>query len=343
MQMCRLNIALLTAVACISVVAACDRKPADRRTPRTTPTVSEGWVQTADGVRLFYRKVGDGPQAVILPGDLFLHPAFDRLAGGRTLYYYDMRNRGLSDSVGTDKALTIQQDVLDLEAVRSQLGVDSVDVVGFSYLGLMVAMYARDFPQHVRRIVQLGPVAMRFGTEYPEGLGAGDYDAAADSVQLAELRRLEAEGYAASHPKEFCERAGQVTRVGLVGNPANVTRLNADLCEKPNEWPAHLGSHFSRHFQSVQNLAVDPADFQRIAKPVLTVHGRLDRNAAYGGGREWAMTFPNARLVTIEGGAHCMWADEPERVFGAIDTFLAGAWPAGAEHVTTLARPAVNP
>jgi len=51
------------------------------------------------------------------------------------------------------------------------------------------------------------------------------------------------------------------------------------------------------------------------------------------------MTFPNARLLTIENGAHCAWADDPDLVLGAIDVFLSGNWPDAAEHVTQLERP----
>lgn len=306
------------------------------------PPVVEGFLDAGDGTRLHYRKVGDGPGAVILPAELFLHPAFDRLAPGRTLYYYDMRNRGLSDSVGPERANSIQQDVLDLEAVRAHFGLDSVDVVGFSYLGLMVAMYAKDHPERVRRIVQLGPIARRLDTEFPEGLRAGDYLAAMDTTKLAELRRLKAEGWPASRPQEYCRLEGEVTRVALVGNPANLARLNSNICEKPNEWPLHLARHFARHFTSVQELKLDRGEFENLPMPVLTIHGTLDRNAAYGGGREWAMTFPNARLVTVEGAAHCAWADDPDRVFGAIDEFLRGNWPAGSEQVTALERPAAR-
>lgn len=327
--------ALVFALALCLAPAGC----APKAQPPAPPPVADGFVQAADGTQLYYRKVGDGPRAVILPADLFLHPAFDRLATGRTLYYYDMRNRGRSDSVGPERANSIQQDVLDLEAVRAHFALDSVDLVGFSYLGLMVAMYAKDHPQHVRRIVQVGPVPLNLDAEYPEGLRAGDYVAAMDSTKLAELRRLQAEGWPASRPQEYCRREGEVTRVALVGDPANVSRLNQDICEKPNEWPIRLASHFARHFTSVQELKLERGAFANLAQPVLTIHGTLDRNAAYGGGREWAMTFPNARLVTVEGAAHCAWADDPDRVFGAIDAFLRGDWPEGAEQVTTLERP----
>lgn len=52
---------------------------------------TDGYVTTPDGVRLFYQKVGAGPQSVILPARLFLIRDFRRLAKGRTLIFYDMR------------------------------------------------------------------------------------------------------------------------------------------------------------------------------------------------------------------------------------------------------------
>jgi proline iminopeptidase len=318
-------------------LAGCSQQVAQTPAP---PPIEDGFVAMEDGTRLFYRKVGNGPQAVVLPADLYLHPTFDRLAPGRTLYYYDMRNRGLSDSVTADRANSIQQDVLDLEELRAHLGLESVDLVGYSYLGLMVVMYAKAHPAHVRRIVQLGPVPVRFGTEYPDGLRAPDYFAAMDSAGLAEVRRLREEGLHYSDPAEYCRRENEVTRIALVGNPEHVSRLNQDLCDKPNEWPTHLAGHFDRHFTSVQALNLNPSEFRDVTQPVLTVHGTLDRNAPYGSGREWAMTLPDAQLLTIEGAAHSSWAHDPDFVLGAIETFLNGAWPEQAEVVTTLERPA---
>jgi hypothetical protein len=40
--------------------------------------------------------------------------------------------------------------------------------------------------------------------------------------------------------------------------------------------------------------------------------------------------------VTIEDAAHAPWIEAPERVFGAIGTFLDGSWPEGSEKVESL-------
>jgi hypothetical protein len=71
---------------------------------------SEGFVVTPDGVRLYFHKMGAGRQIVPIPADLFLDPAFARLAPGRTLIFYDMRDRGRSDPVADPRHITIQDD-----------------------------------------------------------------------------------------------------------------------------------------------------------------------------------------------------------------------------------------
>jgi len=60
---------------------------------------SEGYVTTQDGVRLFFRRAGSGPKAVLIPNGMYLLDDLEYLAGERTLIFYDLRNRGRSDHV----------------------------------------------------------------------------------------------------------------------------------------------------------------------------------------------------------------------------------------------------
>jgi hypothetical protein len=46
--------------------------------------------------------------------------------------------------------------------------------------------------------------------------------------------------------------------------------------------------------------------------------------------------LPQARLLTIEGGAHFPWIEAPEKIFGAIRAFLSGQWPKDAEKVSRV-------
>jgi proline iminopeptidase len=295
-----------------------------------------GWVAGPDGVRLYYEKLGRGPRTVIVPGRLFLVRDLAPLAKSHTLILYDMRNRGRSSRVEDGQLLTIQKDVEDLEAVRRHFRVERFVPVGYSYLGFMVVLYAMDHPDRVERLVQLGPVPRKFGTEYPASLLHQDSVPVVDSAVAARLDSLERTGWARAHPQEFC-RESQASRVRLVGDPSRATRL-MDPCDMPNEWPVNLERHFEHHFGAVQRLDVPRESLSRVRVPVLTIHGTWDRNAPYAAGREWALTLPNARLITIERAAHQVTVDAPEIVLPAIDTFVGGRWPERAEKITSLER-----
>jgi pimeloyl-ACP methyl ester carboxylesterase len=295
-----------------------------------------GWVGGADGVRLYYEKIGSGPRTIIVPGRLFLARDLAPLARRHTLILYDMRNRGRSSRVEDGRLLTIQKDVEDLEAVRRHFRIERFVPVGYSYLGFMVVLYAMDYPGRVERLVQLGPVPRKFGTEYPPSLLHRDSVPPVDSATAARIDSLERTGWARDHPREFC-RESQAMRVRLVGNPAKAAGL-MDPCDMPNEWPVNLRRHFEHHFGAVRRLDVPRDAVQRVRVPVLTIHGTWDRNVPYAAGREWALALPNARLITVEGAAHQVTADAPDIVLPAVDAFVSGRWPAGAEKVTSLER-----
>lgn len=306
------------------------------RAAASTPAVETGYVKTSDGVQLFYQKVGDGSQVVVIPAGLFVFDDFKHLADGRTLIFYDMRNRGRSDRVEDGDRITIQADVQDMEAIRQHFSAERFSTIGYSYLGLMVMLYAMEHPERVERIVQVGAVPLKFGTTYPDHLTMEGQPPPVPEEMLAELRKLREARYDVDHPKEFCEKEWEALRYWLVGDPANVHKVEIDVCRYPNEWPVNFQRHLEHHFVgSVQKLEVPREKVAQVKVPVLTIHGTRDRNAPYGGAREWALLLPNARLVTVKGGAHHVWADDPS-VLDAIDAFLSGHWPQRAEKIKEL-------
>lgn len=300
--------------------------------------VETGYVTSKDGIRLYYAKAGSGARTVILPGRLFLFIDFQQLGKGRTLISYDMRNRGLSDAVTDASKISLQHDADDLETVRAHFEIEKPDLIGFSYLGKIVVLYATQHPAHLNRIVQIGPVARKFGTKFPAALTAGDEDKVPDPVENDRMETLYKNGFAKDHPKEYCEMEWKIEQQRMVGNPVNASRIPSP-CEMENEWPIHLWPHFDTLLASDQALNISTGSIAKVTVPVLTIHGRKDRNAPYGGGREWDMLLPNARLITIDGAAHMSWVEFPEVVYPSIDLFLKGQWPEQAEPVKSLELP----
>jgi pimeloyl-ACP methyl ester carboxylesterase/ketosteroid isomerase-like protein len=298
-------------------------------------TVEEGFVTADDGTRLHYRKAGRSPVTLIVPLEYALFDDFRQLADVATVISYDPRGRGRSDRPKDITSATIQQDVRDLEAVRKHFKAEKIIPVGYSYLGLAVAMYALEYPDRVARLIQLGPAPMRADTKYPQTLTHGMSDMGASAADAKKWQEDRAAGAVTTSPREYCETQWKVLRYMLVGDPKHAGRLTTG-CEFENEWPANFERQYAVTRESINKLTITAADFRKVSAPTLVIHGRKDRNAPYGSGREWAMTLPNAVLVTVPGGAHAAWVDDPVTVFGSIRAFLRRDQPLGAERVSVL-------
>lgn len=303
----------------------------------------DGYFTTPDGVRLFYTRIGSSPDVVVLPGRLFAFEDFSWLADDHTLIAYDMRNRGRSELVAEDARIGFEEDVADLEAVRKHFGVERMALIGYSYLGKIVVLYALEHPERVSRIVQLGPVGPKFGTEYHPQYVFRDDPVAPEA--RARLRAMRSErSYHLTHPREYCEEEWRVVqRPMLAGDPARVERIRIDVCDMPNEWPLLQVRHLRAHFEESGMSYETPLDRVRsLATPVLTVHGTRDRNAPYGAGREWSWLLPQGRLLTVEGAGHHAFGEKSEMVMPAVKEFLQGRWPDLAARVTDDPRKPVD-
>lgn len=113
------------------------------------------------GVTLFERRIGEGPETVVLHGGPGAHhdyllPGFDLLADGRTLVYYDQRGGGRSP-VSRETAVGWREQVADLEALRQVWGTERLVLAGYSWGGLLAMLYALEHPARVERLALVSP------------------------------------------------------------------------------------------------------------------------------------------------------------------------------------------
>jgi proline iminopeptidase len=281
---------------------------------------AEGYVTTDDGLRLWFQAVGSGPQVVVLPNGFHLLEDFSCLSPGRTLVFYDVRNRGRSDTV-TDPALLqrgIHNDVDDLDAVRRHFGLDRLVLIGHSYMGLMVILYAINYAAHVDRIVQIAPMGPYYGKSYPADLTSTDPVLGDVFAKLGDLQKERA----SYDPEEFCRRFWSILRVIYVTDPRDADKVRWDRCDLPNE-RSFMKYWTESILPSIQSLSLTREAVAAVTCSVLTIHGTKDRSAPYGGGTEWASPLPNARFVPVDGGGHAPWIEAPDTVFEALREFCA--------------------
>jgi len=125
--------------------------------------MSEAKTRTREvrGVRIFERRIGQGPPTVVLHGGPGAHhdyllPGFDALARGRELIYYDQRGGGRSP-VPRETPVGWREHVSDLEALRQLWSLEHLSLAGYSWGGLLALLYAIEFPHRIERLALVSP------------------------------------------------------------------------------------------------------------------------------------------------------------------------------------------
>lgn len=281
---------------------------------RSTRTPAEGDVRTPDGVKLRYRIVGSGPQTVIVPLIFWNVPRFEKAPASLRFVFYDPRGRGRSEAVPPEKA-SVQQDVEDLETVRRAIGADRVALIGTSYYAALVARYAMLHPQHVTRIVMVGPGDIR--SDAPRAV-----DQAERALRVPEAMARDLDTRRGSLTVErYCEEWWSLHAPLYVGRAQNSSRIERN-CHLPNEQPQNFFPHMGAVIGSLGTYDWRP-DAKRVNVPVLVLHGTRDLVAPIESGREWAAALPNSTFTELPEGGHLPWYEDDDSVFGLVFDFLA--------------------
>jgi len=200
--------------------------------------LGEGFVTTADGVELFYQKFGEGAQVVVAPGGMYLAGEFPRLAEARTVVLFDQRGRSRSAPLASTESLGIRYEVSDLEAVRQSLGFQRISLIGWSYMGLVVAKYALEHPDRVDRVIQVGPIPPRrfpYLSQYQQELTRRH--GVQNTARLEELIQLSKDS---SEPAAFIRPYYEVAHKALFYGPVVETGFRSDFYKLANETPYNV-------------------------------------------------------------------------------------------------------
>lgn len=311
----------LPALVVLPALLACTAPAEDARPLRVEETAAT----TDDGVRLHVRIVGDGPQTVLVPVGFYLEDLLAPLADpGRTLVFYDPRGRGRSDAVDSSQ-VSLKHQLADLDAVRRHVGAERVALIGWSGLGMELAVYAIRHPDRVTRLVQVAPVPPSWAPHTDRAIR--QRQARMDSAAAAAFVRRRDAGEFEGRPEEECRAQERVVGPVNFHDPSLRARV-ADVCTYENEWPSRLGPFF-------QALLASYADYDwrdelaGLDVPRLVVHGADDAFPVEGS-REWVEGHPEARLIVLEKAGHWPFVERPGAFFPAVDRFLDGEWPAAA-------------
>jgi len=267
-------------------------------------------------VDLFARQVGAGPLVVVLHGGPGAHhdyllPQYDRLAGRRTLFYYDQRGGGKSP-VSRETPVGWREQVADLEALRVHLKFDRLVLCGYSWGGLLAVLYLLEHPERVERLALVSPASItaanrdEFERRFAERMNAPEIVAAREELRASGLRERD--------PAAYHRRAFELSVAGYFRDPAdakNLTLFRVTARTQQEVWRS-LGEYDLRpRLRTLHAQHPTPNAF--------IMHGTYDP-IPIEGSRELAAIL-NAELVELPVG-HCPHVEATEQFVAAVSAHL---------------------
>jgi proline iminopeptidase len=268
------------------------------------------------GVRLYTRRVGDGPPVVVLHGGPGAHhdyllPQYDRLARRRSLLYYDQRGGGRSP-VPREVPVGWREHVSDLDALRDHWDLERVTLLGYSWGGLLAVLYALEHPRRVERLafVSPAPVTAAWRDEFERRLAAR----MAQPWIGRSRAELTASDLARTDPEKYRRLAFALSVAGYFHDPRRASELTPFRVTERSQravWES-LGNYDLR--KRIEQTFPDGT-----APPSLVVHGIYDPMPLEAA-RETAALL-HARVIELPTG-HAPHVEATEEFVQALDGFL---------------------
>ncbi|MFV0460326.1 MAG: alpha/beta fold hydrolase [Actinomycetales bacterium] len=183
--------------------------------------------------------------------------------------------------------------------ILDALGVDVVDMLGFSFGGTVAQQFARDHPHRLRRLVLASTTP---------GLPSLPGDPLALLIALTPMRYLDRTLGAMLVPHMVGGRTYRDRRVLMHQLPLRQ--------EQPPTWWGYL-----TQLWAIGTYA-GSLDLKSITASTLVLHGDDDRLCPVINARWMASTLPNARYRELHGAGHLLLLDEPAKAGRYVREFL---------------------
>lgn len=271
-----------------------------------------------DRARLSVELVGEGPTVICLPGGPGRAAAYLEDLGGlgasRRLALLDGRGSGRSPFPDDPATLAFPAQAGDVEALRAELGVDKVTVLGHS-AGTLVAMaYAAAHADRLEALVLVTPTGRMHGVDHPDVAAIR----AARSGEPWYAEAHEAEQQMADAPRGMQAELEKAQRPFFYGSWDDRVQEHAASADRQMSPRATLGFAPPPGFDAQTILS----SLSQVTAPVLVVAGSRDGLTGVEAAHAVARGFPNAETAVLEGAGHFPWVDEPDAFRTAVLDFL---------------------
>ena len=272
---------------------------------------------TPAGLTLSYERRGRGPLLVCHPGGPGCSAAEFRDFAGLD-DSFDLLFLSPRGSAGSDPAedYSLASYAADVEALREHLGVEQLDLLGFSHGGCVAMSWAAAHPAHVRRLLLVDTVAV-WGEEAEAAMQRG-VEARSGEPWFADAAKAIEEEQAGEFASAAELIANLQRQIPLYfhrweGNEQAGRELAADFAEAK---PLH-------YFNTVEFPNLDlREELRSIEAPTLVVVGDDDFICGPACADAIVRELSNAQLVTIRDSGHPVYVEQPEAFRAALTDFL---------------------
>jgi pimeloyl-ACP methyl ester carboxylesterase len=246
------------------------------------------YAKRADGDRTAMAVTGSGPPLIVPPSyvshlmwlqtDPYLRSFFTRLAQRYTIVLYDQHGLGLSDR--TRSNFTLEDDLLDLEAVTDALKLSRFALFGISTGAMVSLLYASRTPSRVAGMVLYGASGGFKPGEHPR------FEAAREAL-ISLVRANWGLGSRAVAGAFFPTG----TAADILDSVARLQRMAAS---------SEVGANLLEHLYDIDLRPLA----QHVETATLVMHRRDDHTVPFAASQELTRLLPNARFLPLEGDIH---------------------------------------
>jgi proline iminopeptidase len=278
---------------------------------------------TADlnGFSIFYAVHGKGPVLMAVPNSWGLshegiRSLYRPLEEHLTMVYFDPRGMGRSGDVREDADMSMAAVRADLEALRLHLGLDKVNLIGWSNGGMNLLLFAAEHPDALSSLILVHTIAhwgeedLRYFTEHhPEFVARyNDFMATMAGGGLSDREKEE----------KYREFTTDVSFPAMLADPAaGKPGLEEFFGNSELSWKHSLYS------DSIDSPAFDAREhLGKITAPTLVIAGAHDLLPATRC-EEVAQGIPGSRYVLFEKSGHFSPFEEREKFVKTVTDFLS--------------------
>lgn len=249
--------------------------------------------------------------------------AFERTIGkllskNRTVIYYEQRGCGRSESPSSDLAYTFDDLIEDFNQIHHWLGVEKVDLLGYSFGGELALEMTLALPNKINKVVLSSPSLIALKTQY--------------LIQMAGFLSI-AEPSFISIMERILEEPGTIEekyrRLWKAVDTETVDRLffeNQTLANEYRRLTQDSKMTNTGHMLKVlqNNPPIIPL-YERLIEikhEVLIITGVHDRNSGVPISNQIHRQLANSTYVLFHHSAHFPYMEEPERFLEEVDSFL---------------------